>query len=128
MSKRIVSSDKVPPSRSPLSQATVFGNLVFLSGRVGRHPQTGQLGRDIREQTKFALEAIQAILKAAGTSLENVLQVTSFLVRSEDLEAYNEVYRQYIPNQWPARTTVVVPSVHPGVLVEITAIAGIPGP
>jgi enamine deaminase RidA (YjgF/YER057c/UK114 family) len=70
-----------------LSPATRFGNLVFVAGQTGRHPATGQLGRDVREQTQFVLERIKAILDAAGTSLDNVLTVTTHLTRREDLAA-----------------------------------------
>ncbi|HVG79575.1 MAG TPA: RidA family protein [Patescibacteria group bacterium] len=55
-----------------LSPATRFGKLVFVAGQTGRHPATGQLGRDVREQTQFVLERIKAILDAAGTSRQRV--------------------------------------------------------
>jgi 2-iminobutanoate/2-iminopropanoate deaminase len=51
-----------------LSPATKFGDLVFVAGQTGRHPVTGALGRDIREQTRNVLERIKVILAAAGTS------------------------------------------------------------
>src|SRR3989442_15941382 len=56
-----------------LSPATKFGNLVFVSGQTGRHLVTGEVGKDIREQTRNVLERIKLILGAAGTSLDNVL-------------------------------------------------------
>jgi 2-iminobutanoate/2-iminopropanoate deaminase len=56
-----------------LSPAAKFGNLVFVAGQTGRHPVTGELGRDIREQTRNVFERIKVILAAAGTSLDNVL-------------------------------------------------------
>ena len=108
-----------------LSPATRFGNLVFVAGQTGRHPVTGEVGRDIREQTCNVLERIKLILEAAGTSLDNVLTVTTHLTKREDLAAYNEEYAKYFPTNKPARTTVEVMLNSPELLVEITVTAGI---
>ena len=108
-----------------LSPATRFGNLVFVAGQTGRHPVTGEVGRDIREQTRNVLERIKLILEAAGTSLANVLTVTTHLTKREDLAAYNEEYAKYFPTNKPARTTVEVMLNSPELLVEITVTAGI---
>jgi 2-iminobutanoate/2-iminopropanoate deaminase len=111
-----------------LSPATKFGNLVFVAGQTGRHPVTGELGRDIREQTRNVLERIKVILAAAGTSLDNVVSAMTHLTRVENLAAYNEEYAKYFPTDKPARTTVTVAALNqPELLVEITVIAGIPG-
>jgi len=111
-----------------LSPATKFGNLVFVAGQTGRHPVTGELGRDIREQTRNVLERIRVILAATGTSLDNVLSATTHLTRVENLAAYNEEYAKYFPTDKPARTTVTVAALNqPELLVEITVVAGIPG-
>jgi 2-iminobutanoate/2-iminopropanoate deaminase len=111
-----------------LSPATKFGNLVFVAGQTGRHPVTGELGRDIREQTRNVFERIKVILAAAGTSLDNVLSAITHLTRVENLTAYNEEYAKYFPTEKPARTTVTVAALNqPELLVEITVIAGIPG-
>jgi 2-iminobutanoate/2-iminopropanoate deaminase len=110
-----------------LSPATRFGNLVFVAGQTGRHPVTGEVGRDIREQTRNTLERIKTVLAAAGTSLDNVLTATTYLTRREDLAAYNEEYGRYFPGDKPARTTVTVASLNaPELLVEITVIACVP--
>jgi 2-iminobutanoate/2-iminopropanoate deaminase len=113
-------------SNPNLSPATRFGNLVFVSGQTGRHPGTGQVGKDIREQTHNALERIKRILEAAGTSLDNVLTVTTHLTTRDDLAAYNEEYAKYFPTSKPARTTVEVMLNRPELLVEITVTACIP--
>ena len=110
-----------------LSLATRFGQLVFVAGQTGRHPKTGELGRDIREQTRNTLERIKAILESAGTSLDNVLTATVYLTRRDDLGAYNEEYAKYFPTDKPARTTVTVASLNaPELLVEITVTACVP--
>jgi len=98
-----------------------------VSGQTGRHPVTGQVGKEVREQTRFILERIKVILEAAGTSLDNVLTVTTHLTRREDLAAYNEEYNRYFPDNKPARTTVGAMLNMPELLVEITVTACIPG-
>ena len=125
--KEIVRVD-LAVANTNLSPATKFGNLVFVAGQTGRHPVTGELGRDILEQTRNALERNKVILAAAGTSLDNVLSAMTHLTRVENLGAYNEEYAKYFPTDKPARTTVTVAALNqPELLVEITVIAGIPG-
>jgi 2-iminobutanoate/2-iminopropanoate deaminase len=110
-----------------LSLATKFGNLVFVAGQTGRHPATGEVGKDVREQTRNILERIKVILAAAGTSLDNVLSAMTHLTRVQDLAAYNEEYAKYFPTDKPARTTVTVAALNsPELLIEITVIACIP--
>jgi 2-iminobutanoate/2-iminopropanoate deaminase len=123
--KEIISVD-IAASNPNLSNATRFGNLVFVAGQTGRHPKTGALGKDVREQTRNVLERIKVILAAAGTSLDNVLTVTTHLTTRDHLAAYNEEYAKYFPVDKPARTTVEVMLNAPELLVEITVIACIP--
>ena len=124
--KEIISVDAAK-SNPHLSAATRFGNLVFVAGQTGRHPVTGELGKDMREQTRNVLERIKQALTAAGTSLDNVLTATTYLTRVEELAAYNDEYAKYFPTNKPARTTVTVAALNsPDLLVEITVTACIP--
>jgi 2-iminobutanoate/2-iminopropanoate deaminase len=117
-----------PAAANPnLSPATKLANLVFVSGQTGRHPVTGEVGKDIREQTRNVLERIKQILAAAGTSMDNVLTATTYVTRRDDVPAYNEEYAKYFPTNKPARTTVTVASLNsPELLIEITVTACIP--
>jgi len=109
-----------------LSPATRFGNLVFVSGQTGRHPITGEVGTDVREQTRYAIERIKMILATAGTSLEDVLTVMTHLTKRENLAAYNDEYAKFFPTNKPARTTVTAMLNFPELLVEITVTACVP--
>lgn len=109
-----------------LSPATRFGNLVFVAGQTGRHPITGEIGRDVREQTRYAIERIKLILETAGSSLDNVLTVLTHLTKREDLADYNDEYGKFFPTDKPARTTVEAMLNFPELLVEITVTACIP--
>jgi len=127
MPKKEIVKVEAAAANPNLSLATKFGNLVFVSGQTGRHPVTGDLGKDMREQTRNILERIKAILAAAGTSLDNVLTATTYLTRVQELAAYNEEYAKYFPSNKPARTTVTVAALNsPELLVEITVTACIP--
>ena len=127
MPKKAIVSVELAKSNTHLAAATKFGNLVFVAGQTGRHPVTGEIGKDVREQTRNILERIKLILAAAGTSLDNVLTATTHLTRREDLAAYNEEYGKYFPTGKPARTTVTVAALNaPELLIEITVTACIP--
>jgi reactive intermediate/imine deaminase len=124
--KEIVKVDAAAANPN-LSLATRFGNLVFVAGQTGRHPVSGELGKDVREQTRNILERIKTILTAAGSSLDNVLTATTYLTRVQDLAAYNEEYGKYFPTDKPARTTVTVAALNsPDLVIEITVTACIP--
>jgi 2-iminobutanoate/2-iminopropanoate deaminase len=124
--KEIINLGTAAPNPN-LSPATRFGNLVFVAGQTGRHPVTGEVGKDIREQTRNVLERIKLILAAAGTSLDNVLTATTYVTRREDVPAYNEEYAKYFPTAKPARTTVTVASLNsPELIIEITVTACMP--
>jgi 2-iminobutanoate/2-iminopropanoate deaminase len=127
MPKKEIVKVEAAAANPNLSLATKFGNLLFVSGQTGRHPVTGELGKDVREQTRNVLERIKTILTAAGSSLDNVLTATTYLTRVQDVAAYNEEYAKYFPTNKPARTTVTVAALNsPELVVEITVTACIP--
>jgi len=126
MPKKEVIQVNLAAANPNLSPATRFGDLVFVAGQTGRHPITGEVGRDVREQTRYALQRVKMILETAGTSLDNVLTVLTHLTRREELAAYNEEYAKFFPSNKPARTTVEVMLNAPELLVEITVTACIP--
>ena len=124
--KEIITSDKLSPGRGLLSQATRFGNLVYVQGCTGRHPTTGEAGKDIKEQTRFTLERIKLILEAAGTTLDNVMTNTCYIARKEDLAGFNEVYGEFFKDNRPARTAIIVQFGAEDNLVEVTSTACLP--
>ncbi len=123
--KEIISTELVTAGTAPLSQATRFGNLVFVQGCTGRHPLSEHTGAEIKEQTRYALQRISAILEAAGSSMDQVLTNTCYVTKREDLPGFNEVYAEFFPTDRPARTTVIVNFGSHENLVEITSTAGI---
>jgi enamine deaminase RidA (YjgF/YER057c/UK114 family) len=103
-----------------------YGHLVFVQGCTGRHPTDNTVGKDIREQTRFALQRIKLILESAGSSMDNVLTNTCYVTRREDLEGFNEVYGEFFTSDRPARTALIVAFGAEDNLVEVTTTACIP--
>jgi 2-iminobutanoate/2-iminopropanoate deaminase len=116
----------VPDSTDlPFSTVVGFDNIIFVSGMVGRHPETGQIAAaDIVEQTRQTLANIEAQLAKAGLSLKNVLKATVFLTDMELIQQMNQAYIAFFTPGLPARSCVQVTALpDPEALVEIEVIA-----
>ncbi len=110
------------------------GDFIFVSGTSSRRPDNSIAGAtvdhlgatdlDIRTQTRAVIENIGGILEAAGASLRDVVEVSTFLVDMNDFNGYNQVYGEYFDQEGPARTTVAVHQLpHPHLRIEIKAVA-----
>ena len=80
--KEVITCEALPAVRAALSHATRFGNLLFVQGCTGRHPTTGEVGKGIREQTRYTLDRIKLILEAAGSSLDDVMTNTCYVTKA----------------------------------------------
>jgi len=124
MTKQVITTADAPAAIGPYSQAIRVGNLVFTSGQIPLHPQTGDIvGETAAEQARQVLHNLQAVLQAAGASLQNVVKTTIFLTDLSQFAAVNAVYAEFFPENPPARSTVQVAALPRGVQVEIEAIA-----
>jgi len=124
MTKQVITTADAPAAIGPYSQAIRVGNLVFTSGQIPLHPQTGDIvGETAAEQVRQVLQNLQAVLQAAGASLQNVVKTTIFLTDLSQFAAVNAVYAEFFPENPPARSTVQVAALPRGVQVEIEAIA-----
>jgi 2-iminobutanoate/2-iminopropanoate deaminase len=113
--------DVVRP-RAPYSPVVVSGDHVYTAGQVGFDAAGELVDGGVAAQTRRALENLRACLEAAGTDFEHVVKVTAFLDDLADFEAYNDVYREFFSEPYPARTTVG--AALPGeIAVEIEAVA-----
>lgn len=119
----IVYTDKAPAAIGPYSQAMKAGNLVFTSGQIPIDPATGTIEAvTIEAQTEQVCKNIQAVLAAAGTSIDKVVKTVCFLSDMGDFAAFNEVYAKYFTSR-PARSCVAVKTLPKNVLVEVDTIA-----
>ena len=118
-----VQTNKAPAAIGPYSQAVVVGNLIFTSGQISLNPETAVLeGENITEQTHRVCKNLEAVLSAAGGSLQSAVKTVCFLANMSDFGAFNEVYAQYFTEK-PARSCVAVKDLPKGALVEVEVVA-----
>ena len=127
----------VPRGRFP--HAKVAGDFIYVSGTSSRRPDNSFVGvevdefgtttLDIAAQTQAVIENIGKILQNAGSSLNDLVQLTVYLVSMNDFGGYNEVYGRFFDEEGPTRTTVAVHQLpHPHLLIEIQGVAYRPQP
>ena len=119
-----VSTESAPKAIGPYSQAIRAGQLLFVSGQTPLDPATGTLvPGGIGEQTRQAFQNIDAILKAGGGSLAQVVRATVYLADMADFTAMNEVYSTFFAPPYPARSTIQAARLPKDARVEIDVIA-----
>jgi 2-iminobutanoate/2-iminopropanoate deaminase len=122
--RQAVTTDGAPRPIGPYSQAVVEGDLIFVAGQGPGDPATGELVKgDVGMQTLRALANIQAILEAAGSSMDKVLRCNVYLKDIADFSAMNDVYRLAFQAPYPARTTIQAGALPGGISVEIECVA-----
>ncbi|HXE89972.1 MAG TPA: RidA family protein [Terriglobales bacterium] len=130
-----IDTQAAPRPLGAYAHAARAGQLLFISGQGARDPATGRergvvlnadgslQSYDIREQTRAALANLEAVVRAAGGTLEDIVDVTVFLLHMTDFPAYNEVYAEVFGSRRPARTTVGAASLPGNNAIEIKAVA-----
>ncbi len=122
--KKVISTSNAPAAIGPYSQAIEVGNLVFLSGMLPIDPFTGNMVTgNIAIQTEQIFKNIEALLKQAGCSMEQVVKTTVFLTDMSLFSEMNEVYARYFINDYPARSAVAVKELPKNSQIEIEVIA-----
>ena len=108
----------------PFSPGIKFGDLIFVSGQVPFDEKGNIVGQgDVKRQTEQTLRNLEAVLKAGGSMLDDVLKVTVYLKEISQFAAMNDVYRQFFRGRLPARTTIQARLAFEEMLIEIEAIA-----
>lgn len=131
-----IESQKAPPPVGPYPHARRVGDFIFVSGMGPRKQGSNEIpgtstdsdgnviSHDIEIQTEATIENIKLVLKDAGASLENVVDVTCFLTNmKDDFKKFNKVYGRYFEKIGPTRTTVEVLSLPTPICVELKVIA-----
>jgi 2-iminobutanoate/2-iminopropanoate deaminase len=122
--REVIATNDGPKAIGPYSQAIKANGFIFVSGQVAIDPATQQvLNVDVAAQTERVMKNLSAILKASGSSLEQVVRTGVFLKSMGDFAAMNEVYGRYFTSNPPARSTVEVSRLPKDVLVEIDVVA-----
>ena len=131
-SSKVIAGKATP--RGSFPHVKMVGDFIYVSGTSSRRPddtfvgvevdESGITRLDIREQTRAVIENIRDILHSVDAGLEDVVDISSFLVNMDDFDGYNEVYSEFFDYNGPTRTTVAVHQLpHPHLLVEIKVVA-----
>ncbi|MFC4766784.1 RidA family protein [Effusibacillus consociatus] len=122
---QIISTDKAPQPNLPYSQAVKVGNLVYTSGTLPFRPDGTFVDGTFEEQLHQVFANLEAVLDAAGTSLNKVVKTTVFLKNMDDFAKLNEIYGSYFKEHRPARSTIEVARLPKDALVEIELVAAV---
>ncbi len=124
MAKQIIHTDKAPKSLAGYSQAVKANGFIFVAGQGPFDPVTGDVvGATIQEHTRQCLKNVQAILEAAGSSMEDVVSATFILGDPDEFAGMNEEWGKWFPNDPPARQGAKLPISPKGMKVSIAVIA-----
>lgn len=117
-----IQTDQAPQAIGPYSQAIEAGDFIFVSGQIAINPRTNEIEQGIEAQTHQVMKNLQAILKEAGATFNDVVKFTIFLADMEDFAEVNEIYGSYLEEPYPARATVEVSRLPKDVQVEMDVI------
>ena len=118
-----VTSEHLPRPGGHYSQGVMAGNLLFVSGQLPFSPETGGFPEGIDAQFVQAMRNVEAVLKAAGATLENLVNVQIFITDVAHWPRVNAQYATLLGTHRPARAIIPCGELHYGALVEITAVA-----
>ena len=118
-----IKTENAPAALGHYEQAIAHNGLVYVSGQLPLHPDTGHLPGSIDEQTQLVLQNVKAVLEAADSSLDNVLNVTLYILNIDDWSIINETYAKIFKDHKPARAAVPVPALPKGAKIEVACIA-----
>lgn len=121
--RKIITSSKAPAPIGPYSHGVMHGNMLFISGQVGKHPDTGEIAHSVEHQAEQVMNNLQGILHEAGMDFSNVVKTTIFLKDLNDFTTVNGIYGARFSGDFPARETVEVARLPLDVKVEISMIA-----
>ncbi|MFW2177157.1 MULTISPECIES: RidA family protein [unclassified Moraxella] len=122
MSREIVHTDDAPAAVGTYSQAVKVGNTVYLSGQIGLDPKTMQLADGFEAQAEQVMSNLEAVCKASGGSLADVVKFNVSLTDLANFNALNEIFVKRLTAPYPARAAVQVAGLPKGAVVEIEAI------
>ncbi|MEN8804552.1 MAG: Rid family detoxifying hydrolase [Wenyingzhuangia sp.] len=123
--KKIIHTTKAPAPLGPYNQGIAIDGVLYVSGQIAIHPETGRLeNKDIQTETVRVMKNIEAILREAGTTFENVVKTSILLTNMDDFVMVNKAYGTYFDEDTaPARECAAVSKLPKHASVEISAIA-----
>lgn len=121
--RKTIHAENAPAAVGPYVHAVKAGDFVYTSGQIGLVPATGVLAEGVEAQAEQALQNIQAVLAAAGTTMADVIKTTVFLADIADFGKINEIYAKYFTGETPARSCLQAGALPKGALFEIEVVA-----
>ncbi len=126
MKLECISTKNAPAAVGPYSQAVKAAGLIFVSGQLPLHPQTGEMvGEEAAEQAAQCLHNLLAILESQNLGPSSVVKTTVYLTNINDFDAVNEVYARFFKDHCPARVCFQVAGLPKNAKVEIEAVAAV---
>ena len=122
MSRQVIHTDAAPKAIGTYSQAVRCGQTVYLAGQIGLDPATMEMVAGVGPQIHRVFQNLQAVARAAGGDLKDVVKLTVYLTDLVNFALVNEIMATYFTAPYPARAAVGVASLPRGALVEIDAI------
>lgn len=120
---KVIHTAQAPGAIGPYSQAVVVNGCLYTSGQIGIDPLTSNLcGDDILEQAKQVFKNLDAIAKAAGTSLANAVKLNVYLTDLASFQAVNELMAEIFTEPYPARACLEASALPKGALIEVDAV------
>lgn len=121
--KNVIATENAPAAIGPYSQAIEVNGMVYTSGVIPVVPATGEIPEGSVAQAKQAFQNLKNLIEASGTTMDKVVKTTVFIKEMNDFAAINEVYAEFFPAPFPARSCVEVARLPKDVMLEIEAIA-----
>ena len=120
-----ITTKKAPEPGGWYSQAFRVGDLVYTAGVTAHDPVTQQLAApgDMAQQTRQVLRNLEQILLEAGSDLDHVFKTLVFVADIDQFDIFNEAYKEFFPENPPARSTMEIGKFKNGMMIEIEAIA-----
>ena len=125
MEKVVIKTDKAAKPGGWYSLAYKVGDLIYTAGITANDPVTQEMiaPGDIAGQTEQIIKNMKIILEETGSDLEHVVKTLVFVKDIDECAKFNEVYKQYFPNDPPARSTMQVGKFNGDMVIEIEAVA-----
>ena len=126
MDKFVIQTPDAPQAIGTYSQGIKSGNLVFTSGQIPLNPASGKLiNNDFKSEITQVLINLNAVLNGGGSSLKNAIKLTVYLTDLSNFSQVNEVFKEYSPENPPARSAVQVSALPMNARIEIEAVGSV---
>lgn len=121
--RKVISSNNVPRSASPVSQATLGGGMVFIGGQMPRDPASGLIPDDPALQTQLSMKHCVALLAESGSSLDHVMLVYVYMTDLQLKPIVDSIFAEHFPQKPPARQLIEVSAIGENAVIEFAMIA-----